>query len=195
MSLSDKSRSGIPVEAKLVFKGVIFEVWQWQQKMFDGTAKTFERIWRPPTVEVIATVGSKILIEYQDQPDNKNIVNLVSGRADQGTDMLEEAKRELLEETGYQSNDWRLFWKHGGSGKVLHDVYFFIARDCKKVSEQKLDAGAKIETKLISFEDFLELPNEPRFRTSPQFVNYLLQLKFDAKKREEFKNLLSQTGA
>jgi hypothetical protein len=100
MSLkNDKQREGIPPEATLVFKGEIFEVWQWQQTMFDGTTATFERIWRSPSVEVIAVVGDKIVVEHQDQPDRKGIVSLVSGRADQGTDMLE-AKRELLEETG-----------------------------------------------------------------------------------------------
>jgi len=57
-----KPRKGIPSNAKLAFKGVIFEVWQWEQEMFDGTTEIFERIWRLPTVEIIATVGDKILI-------------------------------------------------------------------------------------------------------------------------------------
>jgi ADP-ribose pyrophosphatase len=98
-------RPGLPANAQLVFKGVIFEVWQWEQEMFDGTKETFERIWRSPTVEVIAAVGDKILIEEQSQPDRKNIISLASGRADQGEDVMAEAKRELLEETGYASDD------------------------------------------------------------------------------------------
>ena len=92
-----KSKQPIPAHAKRVFSGRIFDVYQWEQEMFDGTTETFEPIWRLPTVEIIATVGDKILIEEQDQPDRKNNITLVAGRADHSEDMLAEAKRELLE--------------------------------------------------------------------------------------------------
>lgn len=190
MKNAQQTRKGLPANAKLVFKGVIFEVWQWEQKMFDGTKQTFEKIWRPPTVEIIATVGDKLLIEAQDQPDRKNNINLVSGRADQGENALEEAKRELLEETGYQSDDWRLFLKHGNKGKVLHEVYYFIARNCKKVRESDLDAGEKIQAKFISFENFVKLTEEPRFWVSPEFINFLLRIRHNATRKAEFKKLL-----
>jgi len=187
---NNKPRNGLPPNAKLVFKGVIFEVWQWEQDMFDGTKQTFEKIWRAPTVEIIATVGNQLLIEKQDQPDRKNNINLVSGRADQGEGVLEEAKRELLEETGYRSDDWQLFMSHGKDGKVLHEVFYFIARNCQKIQEPDLDAGEKIETKLISFEDFIKLREEPRFWVSPEFINFLLQIQHDNRERESFKKLL-----
>lgn len=187
---NNKPKEGLPANAKLVFKGVIFEVWQWEQEMFDGTKQTFERIWRVPTVEVIATIDDKLLIEEQDQPDRKDNINLVSGRADQGENVLAEAKRELLEETGYESDDWSLFLKHGKDGKVMHAVYYFIARNCQKTRNPNLDAGEKIKTKLISFEDFLNLSEEPRFWVSPEFINYLLRAKFDLRKKEEFRKFL-----
>lgn len=183
-------QKNLPNNAKLIFKGLIFEIWQWEQEMFDGTKQTFEKAWRIPTVEIIATVGDKILIEEQDQPDRKNTINLVGGRADQGQDVLEEAKRELLEETGCESNDWSLFLKYNRGGKVIHDMYCFIARDCRKIQEQNLDAGEKIRTKLIGFEEFLKLTEEPRFLVSPDFINYLLRLQFDNRKKEEFRKLL-----
>jgi len=31
----------IPKDAKLVFKGKIFDVYQWQQKVYDGTTVTY----------------------------------------------------------------------------------------------------------------------------------------------------------
>jgi len=183
-------REGIPTTARLVFKGVIFEVWQWQQEMFDGSKQTFEKIWRPPTVEVIATVNDKILIEYQDQPNRKDNINLPSGRADQNDDLLNEAKRELLEETGYQSDDWELFLHHGRDGKVIHEIYYFIARNCKKIQEPQLEVGEKIETKLIDFENFIKLKEKNNFRVSPEFKNYLLQISVNQKAKDDFKKLL-----
>jgi len=184
-------RAGLPVNAKRVFKGEIFEVWQWEQKLFDGTSGTFERVWRYPTIEVFATVGDKLLIEEQDQPDRPGNINLPSGRADKGEDPLEEAKRELLEETGYTSAQWSLFMKHGrDNSKILHDVYYFIARDCAKTAEPQLDAGEKISVRLISFDAFLELVEDPRFWMSAEFKNYMLRAKFDEKKKEEFRKIL-----
>lgn len=186
----NKPRKGLPAEARLVFKGVIFEVWQWDQKMFDGTVKVFEKIWRVPTVEVIATMDGKILIEEQDQPDRPDNINMVSGRADMDEDPLVEAKRELLEETGCESKDWTLFRTESPSGKVMHETYYFIARNCAKVKEPELDAGEKIGVKLISFEDFIMLSEEPRFWASPNFISYLRQLQHDPKKKEEFRKLI-----
>ena len=185
-----KPREGLPINAKLVFKGIMFEVWQWEQEMFDGSIQTFERIWREPTVHVIATVGDKILIEEQDQPDRKNTINLVAGRADHGDGMLEEAKRELLEETGHKSDDWELLFLNSTHGKLLYDSHFFIARNCKKVQEQNLDPGEKITPKLIDYKDFLMLTEEPRFWCSQEFVLFLLHLQMDPAKKEEFRKRL-----
>ena len=189
----NKKRQSFPDNAELVFKGEIFEVWQWEQELFDGSKTTFEKIWRVPTVEIIATVGDKILIEKQDQPDRKNNICLVSGRADQSEDMLVEAKRELLEETGCASDDWELFLKHGGDGKVIHEVYYFIARNCRKIQEQKLDAGEKIETVLVNFEEFVKLTEEKNFWVSPEFINYILRLQFNPQLKEEFRKKLFKT--
>ena len=34
----------VPKQAKRVFKGVIFDVYQWEQEMFDGTKEIFEKL-------------------------------------------------------------------------------------------------------------------------------------------------------
>ena len=40
----------IPPEADRVFRGEIYEVYQWPQKMPDGSVETFEMLRRPDTV-------------------------------------------------------------------------------------------------------------------------------------------------
>ncbi len=190
MGNNSEPREGLPPNARMVFKGEIFEVWQWEQRMFDGTTEIFEKVWRPPTVEVIAAVGDKILIEEQDQPDHSHYINLPSGRIDNEKAPLAEAKRELLEETGYESDDWQSFMHNNNRGKVLHDGYYFVARNCKKTREPKLDAGEKITTRFITFDELLALADEPHFWAFPEFVTYLLQLRLDPAKKQEFKSLL-----
>mgnify|MGYP001616302457 FL=1 len=100
----------LPPNATCVFHGKIFDVYQWQQKMFDGSTETFERLKRLNTAMVIPVVGDKILVQEQQQPDMEPFVGLAGGRCnDYEEDQLTTAKRELLEETGYVSQDWQLW--------------------------------------------------------------------------------------
>jgi hypothetical protein len=46
----------IPSHAHKVFSGVIFDVYQWDQELFNGKIATFEAIQRPSTVIVIPVV-------------------------------------------------------------------------------------------------------------------------------------------
>lgn len=186
---NNKPRAGLPLNARRVFKGVIFEVWQWDQKMFDNTTEIFEKIWRVPTVEIIATVKDRILIEKQDQPDRPDNINLPGGRVDE-EDPLEGAKRELLEETGYESDNWSLLLKHDKGGKIIQEVYYFLARNCRKIREPQLDAGEKIETQLITFDEFVLLTESSQFWVSPEFVNYLLRVQLEQNKKNELRELL-----
>ncbi len=46
------SEQPIPEHAKKVFSGVIFDVYHWEQEMFDGSRATFEKVKRADTVGV-----------------------------------------------------------------------------------------------------------------------------------------------
>ena len=161
------NRNNLPSNAKRVFSGVIFDVWQWEQKMFDGTTETFEKISRPNTANVIATIDGEILIQEQYQPhwDHKYI-SIPGGRCDGDEDPLKAAKRELLEETGCVSEDWHHWFTFAPKGKIVWSSYIYIARNCIQKEDPQLDAGEKITTTSISFEDFLKLYNNPQFYDS-----------------------------
>ena len=179
----------MPSNAKLVFKGKMFEVWQWEQKMFDGSVKIFERLRRQNTALVIATVRDKILILNEQQPDTGMFASLPGGRCDWDEDPLEAAKRELLEETGYESKEWIFLKEQNPVGKMEWTIYTYVARNCVFKQPPKLDAGEKIETRLIEFEEFFMLSDNPLFYEK-ELVEYLLRVRLDSKKKEEFHNLL-----
>ena len=79
--------------------------------------------------------------------------------------ILSEAKRELLEETGYASDDWMLWTSYEPHGKIIWTVYVYVARNCKKVAEPTPDAGEKISSRLIAFDEMLRLPDDAKFRS------------------------------
>src|SRR3989344_2576397 len=152
-----------PPNAKSVYKGKIFEVFEWEQRLFDGTTDTFEGLKRPDTIQIIPTIGDKILLSREEQPQKPLTNTFLGGRMEEGEEPLVTAKRELLEETGLESSDWELLKVFEPDGKIDWTIYLFIARNCKKVAEQNLDAGEKIEVKEVNFEEFLEIVSHEDF--------------------------------
>lgn len=156
---------GIPNNAKKVFKGIIFDVYQWEQEVFDGSKRTWEKLKRADTADAIAvTKDKKILLAYDEQPDREGVYTTLGGRIDAGEEALEGAKRELLEESGYVSKDWELFMKTMPSAKIIWNSYYYIARNCEKVAEQKLDGGEKIKIEAISFEEWIDVVTSDGFQ-------------------------------
>lgn len=156
----------MPSNAKKVFEGVIFDVYQWEQKMYDGTTKTFERLDRADTVDVLATTkGGKILIQRQSQPDrDEAFLCLIGGRVEKGEDTLEAAKREMLEETGYTSPTWELLLSYRPMFKIRWDMYVYVARNCEKTADQHLDPGERIGVMVVTFDEFLDLVDSGEMR-------------------------------
>lgn len=155
----------MPPNAKKVFSGLIWDIYQWEQKMFDGTTRTFECLKRVNTAVIIPVVGDQILIQRQLQPHwDHELISLPAGRFDGEEDPLVCAQRELLEETGFTSGDWELFDKGHPYRPMIWERFVFIARDCKKISEQHLDPGERIACEVVSFDEFLNLADHPDWR-------------------------------
>ncbi len=148
----------MPENAKKVFEGVMFDVYQWPQELYDGSTATFERASRPDTVEVIPSNGEKILIQKQEQPTYpKPFYSFPGGRVEKGEVMVSAAKREFLEETGCASDTWELMHEVQPSGHVDWTISVFTAKNCKKVSEMSLDPGEKIEPIWVTFDELIDL--------------------------------------
>lgn len=158
------SRQPMPESAKLVFKGVLFDVYHWEQELFNGKFRTFEKLKRNDASVIISVIESgKILVTYQEQSGRIPYTALPGGHLDMGEDPLDAAKRELLEETGYVSEDWSLFDAIQPTSKIDWAIYFFVARGCRKIQEVEVDGGEKIRTEALSFEEFLQFARRPDF--------------------------------
>jgi|ERR1700674_183744 len=73
---------------------------------------------------------------------------LPDGLLEEGEDPLEAAKRELIEETGYASNEWESLGRFVPNGNYrCGETHLFLARDAKKVAVA--DAGDLEETELL----------------------------------------------
>lgn len=179
----------IPPNAKLAFKGKIFDVYQWEQELYDGTKATFEALKRPGTIQIIPTIGDKILLSYEEQPNKPLSFTFLGGRAEEGEEPLVTAQRELLEEAGIESKDWELLRVYEAEGKIQWNTYLFVARNCRKIAEPNLDPGEKIEVKEVNFDEFLDIVSSEKF-WGRDVANDILRMRLDKEKLEAFKKKL-----
>lgn len=180
----------LPADAKLVFRGKIFDVYQWEQELFDGTKATFERLKRPDLSVVIPmTEDGKIILVREEQPGTKSFLGCAGGRLEPGEDPLQGARRELSEETGYESEDIVLWQAFQPVSKIDWAIYIFIGRNCRKTGRQKLDAGEKIELEFLSFDDFVQVATENESFREVEIVMEFLRAKADPAKMAELKRL------
>ncbi|MFA7315126.1 MAG: NUDIX hydrolase [Candidatus Magasanikbacteria bacterium] len=181
----------IPKNAKKVFSGIIFDTYQWQQKMFDGSFQTFEMLDRVDTVQIIPIVGNKIVLVNESQPTLSKMIGVIGGRLEKNEKPIDGAKREMLEETGYSSKKLEKFDEWRPFHKINWTVHRFIARDAKKITEPRLDPGEKIETMLVSFAEFVKIATSENFR-SRDITFYLLKLIYQKKLKDFKKKLFSK---
>lgn len=156
----------IPDNAEKVFQGVIFDVYQWQQKMFDGSYRTFEFLKRKHAAVAFCVFEDKtILINEEEQPGKPSFISLPGGGADAyDEEPLDVIKRELKEETGYVASSWKEVHMETNFPKVDWTIHYFVAKDLKKVGTPQNDASEKITSKRISFDEFLNLHRNHKFR-------------------------------
>lgn len=147
----------IPENAEPVFRGRIFDVYQWPQSLFDGSMVTFEMLRRADTVVIIGIDQDTILIADDRQPTTR-IVKFPGGRVDPtDTSVVAAAQRELLEETGYSFVDWKLVRVYQPEVKIEHFVYIFVASGAIGRAEPRQDAGEQISLKLLPFDEVKRL--------------------------------------
>lgn len=175
----------LPKNAKKVFNGIIFDVYQWPQKMYDGSTETFEMLKRPDTVQVIATVGNKILLAYESQPTKGPAYTLFGGRVDREEKPLAAAKRELREEAGLASHQWQRLKIWRPYHKIDWAVHLYIARDCFTISTPTLDPGEKITIKTVNFKEFIDIVTNEKF-WGKELTCDVLRMKLDKKKLTAF---------
>ncbi len=187
------SAQPLPDDATLVFEGEVFDVYQWQQQMYDGTTKTFEKLKRADTVIVFAVLDDgRILLTRQEQPGKQPFIGAAGGRVEPGEDILAAAQRELLEETGYEADEWVLWHSEQPISKIEWAVYVFVAKKSRKVAGLNLDAGEKIELMPVTFDELIEIGTSSKLSAGfyeREITDLLYQARLEPKKYEDLKNL------
>ena len=184
-----QSRQPLPEHATRVFKGEIFDVYQWEQELYDGSTVTFEKLKRDDTIVVIPSVeGKKLIFLIDEQPSRGSILTFPAGRMDkEGEEPLETAKRELLEETGYSSEEWTLWRAYQPVTKIDWAIYIFVARNCVKTVDADPGPGERITVELKTLDEVIALVGDERFASEDIKADLI-----EAKYNPEAKRLLEE---
>lgn len=191
-AMQEYVKNELPSNAKRVFEGIRFDVYQWEQELFDGKTTTFEIGIRLPTVQLIVlTENNKLILLQEEQPFNGKYIGMCGGGVERDEMPLDSVKKELLEETGRKVNDediefWRL--EEFGSKTYIWHSYYYILRNTHNGFSQKLEGGEKIKVLELDFDEFVDLTQSKDFRN--KFFQSEVKKMIEENKLEEFRELI-----
>lgn len=113
----------------------------------------------PPNVNIIALTPDKqvVLVEQWRHAVGKMTLEFPAGAADEGEEPLAAAKRELIEETGFVSDQWHLLGScDAHPSRQNNQLFSFVALEAREVAYQALDAGELIRIRLLPWPEFRE---------------------------------------
>lgn len=184
-------KSTVPESARLAFEGNLFDVYQWEQKLYDGTHATFEKVVRTDTAVIYPVLpDGRILLVEDSQPHRSAIITPPAGRLEDGEEPQPAIERELLEETGYKAERIEPFYVVQPYEKFDWFVHVFIGYGCKKTQEPKADPGEQIVLMPVTFDEMIALVVEGKIHQQG-FTEIVLQAVAKPEKMEELKRKFS----
>lgn len=144
------------LKKKSVFKTDIFEI---EEENYNNS--NFYRLLCPDWVNIIPLTEDNFVVfvvQYRFGTD-ENTLEIPGGQMDRKDKNPEEAaRRELLEETGYNGKDFiYLGYVHPNPAILNNKCHSFLVKNVKKISEIKNDKNEKTETILKPLKEVPEL--------------------------------------
>jgi ADP-ribose pyrophosphatase len=143
------------ISSEQVFSGGLLTVYSDHVRLPNGHESVREYVRHPGAVVIIAALdNNKLLFERQFRyPLRRVFLELPAGKIDPGEPILDTARRELREETGYKAKTWRhLGTMHPCIGYSDERIEIFLAQGLTYLGHER-DHGEFLEVIELSLAD------------------------------------------
>lgn len=141
---------------KLISEHIHFRIYQEEVETIAGTREIHEYVWRRDGTRIICLdQNMNILLQKEFRYEmNTTDWRIPGGRLDsENEEMLDGAKREFREETGYIAANWQYLWSSTPDSTVRYQRHFFLATDPQFVGTERDEGESSIETAWIALEE------------------------------------------
>ena len=149
------------IESKKLFDEFHVKLIKDKVQLPDGAViDDFYTVTIPDAALIVAlNCDGKLLLKSEYRHACKcDVVECPAGMVNPGEDPAVTARRELLEETGYESDSWEYLgptWE--STSKLTNTMHLFLARNCRKVGEQSLDENEHLDVIEVPFQDAVDM--------------------------------------
>ena len=164
------------VSGERVYDGGLLKVHCDVVRLPDGSQSAREYIRHPGAVAIVPLFDDgTVLLERQFRyPHRRAFIEVPAGKLDPGEPPLATARRELLEETGYEAAEWtQLGVMHTAIAYTDEAISLFLCRGMRKAGAPKLDPGEFVETMTVPFDEALAMVRDGRITDSKSVCSLL----------------------
>lgn len=168
------------LESKLAFDSKWFKVRQDKVQLPNNKILDDYYIWLQGDIALIVPVTSNnefVLVRQYKHAVDATMIEYPAGFVGDKEKPEDSAKRELIEETGYDSNELSLLAVFSESPtKIIGKTYVFLARNVRQKVKQKLDDNEDIEIIIEPCENVLEMVHQHEIWATPSVAATFMAL-------------------
>jgi len=178
------SREEKTISNELIYEGRVIKLYREQVESANGRKSYRDIVRHKGACAIIAEAGGRIvLIKQYRKALDKTIYELPAGCIEEGEDIYECAKRELNEETGYESDNLVLlssiFSTPGFSDEIIH---IFYAKNASKSKVKKdCDEDEYIDAMLIEESQLCDMITSGEIADAKTICAYFLYKNYNHK--------------
>ena len=136
-----------------IYRGKKFNVHLEKVILPNGKEKLIEKIQHKGSVVIIPILNDKVILLKQYRPViNKWLYELPAGTLE-SDDIIMEARRELLEETGYEAGEMRYLFKFYASPGISTEIMHVVLAKDLNYKGRKVEEGEVINVEVKSLEE------------------------------------------
>lgn len=154
-----------------------------RESQISGKSSDFFIVEAPNWITVVPeiTIDDKkhfILVKQYRHGSNSLTLEFPAGMVDDGEDLIETAKRELLEETGFEAGDIKqVSTVNPNPAFMTNSTSTFVASNLKRVADQCLDEHEEIEIVIMPVDEFEKLVGGETVNSAITIQAYYFYLK------------------